>query len=184
MKENYHLEKKFFSSLKNTNISKKEYKFCLDIFRDNNMTSIKDFLVWYNNKDVVPFLTALTEQVKFFKHIHLDMLKDAIGIPGLTLRYLFSESVIPKDVYFSLPSAKNSKLHELYRKNLTGGPSIIFTRYHEKNKTRLRSDSGKTTQSILGLDANALYLDCIQKALPLYRGRNRFLQLTSLFDTS
>ena len=46
-----------------------------------------------------------------------------------------------------------------------GGPSIIFHRYHEGGQIKLREDmygeEAKTCQSVVGYDANALYLWCI-----------------------
>ena len=46
----------FFSQLKNEGISDKDYVGCQEAWRDNGMTILRDFLVWYNNRDVVPFL--------------------------------------------------------------------------------------------------------------------------------
>ena len=37
----------FYSSLKKSNISEEEYRYCQQIWNDNNMTSLKDFLQWY-----------------------------------------------------------------------------------------------------------------------------------------
>ena len=46
----------FFSHLKNEGISDEDYVGCQEAWRDNGMTTLRDFLVWYNNRDVVPFL--------------------------------------------------------------------------------------------------------------------------------
>ena len=46
----------FFSRLKNEGISNEDYVGCQEAWRDNGMTTLRDFLVWYNNRDVVPFL--------------------------------------------------------------------------------------------------------------------------------
>ena len=64
------------------------------------MQTLEDFLVFYNNRDVQPFLKAIDKQVDYYQQLGLDMLKDAIGIPGLTLRYLLK--TLPEDVIFSL----------------------------------------------------------------------------------
>ena len=45
----------FFSRLKNEGISDEDYASCQEAWRDNGMTTLRDFLVWYNNRDVVPF---------------------------------------------------------------------------------------------------------------------------------
>ena len=154
----------FYSSLKGCGISDEEYAFCQRIWVENDMKTLKDFLVWYNNLDVNPFLEALSKQAKFFKTLGLDMLKDGVGIPGLTLKYLFK--TLPKGVYFSLINDKHSDLHTLLRNQMVGGPSIIFHRYHEKGKTNIRG-GGKTVESLIGFDANALYLWALSQPMPI-----------------
>ena len=45
---------------------------------------------------------------------------------------------------------------------MVGGPTQVFTRYHKKNITRIRShvyaEKSKLTKGIIGYDASALYL--------------------------
>ena len=68
----------------------------------------------------------------------------------------------------------NKNVFELIRKNIVGGPSIVFHRYHEKDVTQIQQthydmstkswdydNSGNTVKKIIGYDANALYLWCI-----------------------
>ena len=52
----------FYSRLKNEGISDDDYASCEKAWRDNGMTTLRDFLVWYNNRDVVPFLQAIRRQ--------------------------------------------------------------------------------------------------------------------------
>ena len=49
----------FYNKLKNTNITDEEYKICVNAWKDNNMKTFKDFLEWYNNLDVLPFIEAV-----------------------------------------------------------------------------------------------------------------------------
>ena len=49
----------FYSRLKNEGISDEDYARCQAVWRDNGMKTMHDFLVWYNNRDVVPFLDAI-----------------------------------------------------------------------------------------------------------------------------
>ena len=49
------------------------------------MRTFKDFLRWYNNKDVDPTLEAMQKMVDFYNNKGIDMLK-----LGCTLRYLKS----------------------------------------------------------------------------------------------
>ena len=66
------------------------------------MSTFKDFLVWYNNLDVVPFLVAVEKMSQFWQERTIDMFKDGVSVPGLTLKYLFS--YLSPQTYFSLSS--------------------------------------------------------------------------------
>ena len=65
----------------------------------------------------------------------LDKLFQGISIPGVTLTYLFT--TLESGIFFSLFDEKNKDLYTLFKKNMVGGPSIIFHRYHEKDKTKI-----------------------------------------------
>ena len=49
--------------------------------------------------------------------------------------------------------------------NIVGGPAIIFHRYHEKDVTKIRGGS-EPCRSIVGYDANALYLWALMQDMP------------------
>ena len=158
----------FFSSLKNQNITNEEYQYCQQVWEENEMSTFKDFLVWYNNLDVVPFLEAVEKMSAFWQERKIDMFKDGVSVPGLTLKYLFS--YLSPQTYFSLCDKANSDLYHLIRDNNTGGPSIIFHRYHEASKTKIReAEKGQTAklcEKIVGYDANALYLWALMQNMP------------------
>ena len=101
------------------------------------METFRDFLIWYNNLDVVPFLEAIDKMSAFWKERNIDIFKDGVSVPGLTMKYLFSN--VP-NVYFSLFTEKDKDLYYTMKDNNVGGPSIIFNRYHEKDKTNVRKD--------------------------------------------
>ena len=81
----------FFSRLKNEGISEEDYASCQEAWRDNAMMTLRDSLVWYNNRDVVPFLQAIDRQFAFYQQRGIDMFKQGISVPGLTLLYLFND---------------------------------------------------------------------------------------------
>ena len=153
----------FFSRLKNEGISNDDYARCQAVWRNNQMTTMRDYLVWYNNRDVTPFLDAIAKQAAFYRDRHIDMFKDGISVPGLSLLHLFND--LPNDTYFTVFNRTNSDLHELVKDNIVGGPAIIFHRYHEKNVTRIRGGS-EPCRSIVGYDANALYLWALMQDMP------------------
>ena len=158
----------FYSSLKNQNITNEEYQYCQQVWEDKEMSTFKDFLVWYNNLDVVPFLEAVEKMSAFWQERKIDMFKDGVSVPGLTLKYLFS--YLSPQTYFSLCDKANSDLYHLIRDNNTGGPSIIFHRYHEAGKTKIREaekgQDAKLCEKIVGYDANALYLWALMQNMP------------------
>ena len=53
----------FFSRLKKEGISDEDYASCQEAWRDNAMTTLRDCLVRYNNRDVVPFYKPPTESL-------------------------------------------------------------------------------------------------------------------------
>lgn len=84
-------ESAFYNRLKGENISDDDYARCQKTLHDNGMTTMRDFLVWYNNRDVVPFLEAIDKQFAFYQQRHIDMFRDGISVPGLTLLHLFND---------------------------------------------------------------------------------------------
>ena len=159
----------FYSSLKQTNISNDEYDYCKAIWEYYDMQTLRDFLIWYNNLDVVPFLEALEKQSDVYVSKGLDMFKDAVSVPSLATKWMFKES---STNLFSIPliSKKNSDLHKTVRENIVGGPAIVFHRYHESDKTYIKSNkygsSAKSCKQIKGYDANSLYLYAAMQPLP------------------
>ena len=117
------------------------------------------------------------------------MFKNGVSVPGLTMRYLFSQ--LHHSTYFSLFNEKNKDLYYLFKENNCGGLSIIFHRYHEKGKTVIREQEmsamgkeAKSCQNIEGYDANALYLWAIMQDMPTgsytcRREENNFLRESS-----
>ena len=152
----------FYSRLKNEDISADDYARCQTVWRDNPMKSMRDFLVWYNNRDVVPFLEAIDKQFAFYKQQNIDMFTDGVSVPRLTLLYLFNE--LPSNTFCTVFNQTNSDLHLLVKDNIVGGPAIIFHRYHEKDVTKIRGE--ETCRSIVGYDANDLYLWALMQDMP------------------
>ena len=147
----------FYSRLKNEGISDEDYALCQVAWCDNGMKTMRDFLVWYNNRDVTPFLQAIDKQFAFYQQHNIDMFKDGISVPGLTLLYLFKD--LPSKTYFTVFNKTNSDLHQLVKNNIVGGPAIIVHRYHEKDITKIRGDSRVRCQCSVpvGSDAGHAY---------------------------
>ena len=153
----------FFSQLKNEGISDADYARCQAVWHDNKMETLRDYLIFYNNLDVTPFLEAISKQFTFYRDRGIDMFKDGISVPGLSLLYLFNN--LPPKTFFTVFNQTNSDLHKLVKDNIVGGPAIIFHRYHEKGITKIRGGS-ELCRKIVGYDANALYLWALMQDMP------------------
>jgi hypothetical protein len=290
----------FTSQLKGEHMSEKDYAVLQKVWVDKHMKTMRDFLEWYNNLDVVPLVTAVMRKAEFYKRYGLDMLKDAISGPGLAEKIMFTtakdgleefekkgpepvkeipefywdesyfvykrgayaeqdmkknrdpygkeytglghmrqllqqsnfcchychEAVtretftldrincyqahtvtncvvacvkcnkarsdqpykrfkrmsvlerfhkVKKQVY--LVDSDNQEIFHLLMKNVVGGPSIVFHRYHEASKTQIKraklngntwqlGEGGNVVRQIVGYDANALYLWCMAQDMP------------------
>ena len=150
----------WYSSLKGKNIDMKDYEYCKDVWKENKMNTMMDFLRWYNNCDVIPMVEAINKMFVFYREKGLDMFKDAISLPGLAYKMLLTCT----EEKFSLFKEEDKELFYLLKRNIVGGPSIIFHRFHEVDKTRIRG--GKICKNVVGYDANALYLWAISEVMP------------------
>ena len=98
------------------------------------MTTFRDFLRWYNNKDGVPTLDAMQKMIKFYHDKGIDMLKLGCTLPNLA-NICLQKSTDYKFYPFLL---SDSDLIEKIREDMTGGPSIVFTRKAVVNETFIR----------------------------------------------
>ena len=60
-------------------LSVDEYKGIRNHFHINNW-SMREFLINYNNTDVLPFLTALTNMSMYYADRDIDMFKEGISV--------------------------------------------------------------------------------------------------------
>ena len=75
-------------------------------------------------------------------------------------------------------TAQAKKLTDMLKEAVVGGPSLVFTRYHEVGKTRIRSHQiaePQLCQNILGYDANASVSLNNAKRYALRKGKGRSL---------
>lgn len=89
----------------------------------------------------------------------------------------------------------NKDIYKKIRDSMVGGPSIVFHRYHARNKTFINrpvydlekrawvmpKKKGKLVKRIVGFDANALYLWCVGQYMPC--GQLEMLEEVETADT-
>ena len=161
----------WYSKLKNSYVlSLKEYDDCHRIFRDLGMQTFGDWLKYYNNLDVAPFLEALQKMKEFYTSLGVDIFKDAVSLPGESQQYILRKTLQPRrgykppDLY-----APNKEAYAMLKAAVVGGPSLVFTRKHVVGETSIRShqyEDARVTRRILGYDANSLYPSTMMKEMP------------------
>ena len=116
------------------------------------MITFKDFLRWYNNKDVVTTLEAMQKMIKFYHDKGIDMLKLGCTLPNLA-NICLHKSINHKFYPFF---ERDKDLCEKIREDMTGSPSIVFTRKAVVDQTYIRNSSN-ICKTIVGIDASQLY---------------------------
>ena len=154
----------FYSQLKGSNISDDDYIYCQKVWKTHRMNTFQDFLIWYNNLDVKPFVQAVQKFQQFYFDKGIDVFKTAISVPGIARQLLF-QTAREQHANFALFDERNKDLYQTIKRNIVGGPSIIFIRHHCAGRTLIRGQ--KKCGSILGFDANALYLQAIGQPMPV-----------------
>ena len=140
---------------------KENYALLEKLWKMEKMKTFLDFLCWYNNKDVVPTLQAMKKMMKFYHDQKIDMLKLGCTLPNLANICLHKST----DRKFNPFMEADKDLHEKIRSEMTGGPSIVFTREAVVDKTFIRR-SNNICRAIVGIDASQLYPFTMCQAMP------------------
>ena len=61
------------------------------------MVTFADWLEYYNNLDVGPFLESLEKMRDFYATLSIDIFKDAVSLPGVSLKYLLRGTLGKRD---------------------------------------------------------------------------------------
>ena len=142
----------WYSQLKNEFTSTpEEYDECKRVFQERGMKTFRDWLEYYNNLDVTPFLETLEKMKAYYTKLGVDIFKDAVSLPGVSMQYILRGTLrrrnAPK-LYEPGPEA-----YEMLKAAVVGGPSLVFTRKHVAGETRIRChkyDLGRIVKRILG----------------------------------
>ena len=87
------------------------------------MYTFKDFLRWYNNKDVVPTLEAMQKMLAFYHKKGIDMLKLGSTLPNLAITCLHKSTSAKSYPYIETDKYLLQKIRE----DMVGGPSIVLS---------------------------------------------------------
>ena len=148
----------WYSQLKNSfALTPAEYEECKRVFQQRGMQTFGDWLEYYNNLDVTPFLETLEKMKAFYTKLGIDIFKDAVSLPGVSMQYILRGTLRrrnPPELY-----APGNEAYEMLKAAVVGGPSLVFTRKHVAGETRIRYhkyDLARIVKRILGFDANSL----------------------------
>ena len=148
----------WYSKLKGEYVlTRDEWEGCQRVFAEKDMQMFADWLRYYNNFYVAPGLEALERMRAFDTEKGIDILKDAVSIPGVSLHYLLRGAVERRAELYS----PGKQAYEMLKEAVVGGPSLVFTRYHEVGVTKIRSHQTAEPhlrKRILGYDANAMLI--------------------------
>ena len=140
------------------------YQYLQQIWKQEQMSSFKDFLRWCNNEDVVPTLEAVQKMIAFYHDKDIDMLKLGCTLPNLA-NICLHKSTVAKFYPFT---EGDKDLLEKIREDVVGGPSIVFTRKAVVDETFIRK-SPNLCKSIVGIDASQLYPYSMCQPMPIMK---------------
>ena len=155
----YALVKMRFSEKPPTEAEK--YSCLKKVWEEEKLQSFKDFLRWYNNKDVVPALEGMQKMVEFYHNKGIYMLKFGCTLHNLANIRLHTST----SAKFCRSTESNEDLHSKVCADMGGGPSIVFTRKAVVGETHIRK-STNVCKSIVGKDALQLYCNSMCQPMP------------------
>ena len=100
------------------------YNYLKSVWEEEQMTTFQEFVKWYNNKDVVPTLEAMQKMMELYQNNGMDMFKLGFTLPNFANTSLHRST---NNKFYPFVEA-DEYLHEKICEDMTGGPSIVFTR--------------------------------------------------------
>ena len=77
----------WYSQLRNCfALNPSEFEECKRVFQERGMQTFGDWLEYYNNLDVTPFLETLEKMKRFYTKLGIDIFKDAVSLRGLAFQ--------------------------------------------------------------------------------------------------
>ena len=140
----------------------------IKVCRENDFQNFHDFLKYYNVKDVVIMHPLIRKMNINFQGIspQCQMFRDNTSLPHIArnIGYEFAEK---EGGIFHLCKGydEGDALERKIRRNLAGGPSIIFNRNLKKGS--FIPNSPEKICTIQTWDANALYPKCMMYKMPI-----------------
>ena len=145
--------KKWYSRLKQSNISKEEYNNAIKIFKDLKFKNIKEYLLFYNEIDTLLLTDILNNfRDEIYKNFKIDAAY-YMSCPSL------SWDLMLKSSKNEISLLSNIDMYIDFEKGIRGGMSSVLgdREVIANNKYLSNYDKTKPSTYILYIDANALY---------------------------
>jgi len=176
----------YFSTLKNVNVleadfikwekggkkgprpltGEENYAKLQQLWIEKGFKSIEEYLCFYNSCDVRPMVKAISKMFALHNNTRVvDLFKISLSLPGLSRHILFNHARLTNTV-FSLIGKENEDLYHLFRRNSSGGPSLVFKRKASVDETLIRGNHDKPCKNIHSIDCNGLYTYCFLEEMP------------------
>ena len=78
-------------------LSEEAYRACQRIWQEKGVRTLTDWLNFYNNLDFEPFLEALGSMRDSYTGLGIDIFKDAVPPPGVSMKYLLRGTLNKRD---------------------------------------------------------------------------------------
>ena len=108
--------KEFYSSREPT-ITRDEYEQFSKLFKENDCTTMGDWLRIYNVADVVPFIEAFRKMAGQYYPDKIDVCKDAVSIPGISMTEVLNKSLEKKQKTRAIFTRGHLSFIEIYEKS-------------------------------------------------------------------
>ena len=174
----------FYSELRQTNVAEEDYKEAkaefqrresLPVWHSEKWESMASYMEWYNMCDTAPLVEAINNSfTAFHQYFDVDANSHA-SLPSMAFDALFKDYPTSMAYVFTFNNAYDD-IRRWFRENLLGGLTTVFHRHldltndHESPLAARVTPDGSLLTSMLGADANAMYVDCQQKPMPLGHG--------------
>ena len=141
-----------------------KYQYLQQIWMQEQMSSFKDFLRWYNDKDVLATLEAMQKLIAFYHDKNIDTLKLYCNLPNRCNICLQKST----DAKFYAFTEGDKNLLEKIRGDVAGGPSIVFTHKAVVDESFFFESLQTFASLSLGLTpAHYIPLRCVNPCLPV-----------------
>ena len=141
-----------------------DYRYLQQIWKQEQMSSFKGFLLWYNNIDVVPTLEPMQKIITFYHDNDIDILRLGCILPNLA--NICSHKTT--DAKFYPFTEEDEDLLEKIREDVVGGPFIVFTREAVFDETLFEILQTHANLLLELMPANYIPTRCVNPRPPIF----------------